>query len=89
MFHLVEHLVHGHLLAKQVERAGRTDGRALHAAFAGQLPVDAHPVIGTNDHVHRPLEAGGSQFTALFERLAIDLLRECSITGAMRLLDIS
>jgi transposase len=31
----------------------------------------------------------GSQFTALFERLAIDLLRECSITGAVRLLRIS
>jgi len=29
-----------------------------------------------------PWAEPGSQFTALFERLAIDLLRECSITGA-------
>jgi transposase len=30
-----------------------------------------------------------SQFTALFARLAIDLLRECSVTGAVRLLRIT
>src|SRR6266545_3797997 len=36
-----------------------------------------------------PWAAPGSQFTALFERLAIDLLRECSITGAEGLLRIS
>jgi transposase len=33
-----------------------------------------------------PWAEPGSQFTAWFERLAIDLLRECSITGAARLL---
>lgn len=36
-----------------------------------------------------PWAAPGSQFTALFERLAIDLLRECSVTGAGRLLRIT
>src|SRR5712692_1904998 len=36
-----------------------------------------------------PWAEPGSQFTALFERLSIDLLRECSITGAVRLLRIS
>ena len=36
-----------------------------------------------------PWAEPGSQFTALFERLGIDLLRECSITGAGRLLRIS
>jgi transposase len=36
-----------------------------------------------------PWAAPGSQFTALFERLAIDLLRECSITGAVALLRIT
>jgi len=36
-----------------------------------------------------PWAEPGSQFTALFERLAIALLRECSITGAVRLLRIS
>jgi transposase len=36
-----------------------------------------------------PWAEPGSQFTALFERLAIDLLRRCSITGAIRLLRIS
>jgi transposase len=36
-----------------------------------------------------PWAEPGSQFTALFERLAIDLLRECSITGAVELLGIS
>ena len=39
--------------------------------------------------VRVPWAAPGSQFTALFERLAIDLLRECSITGAVGLLRIS
>ena len=38
--------------------------------------------------VRVPWAEPGSQFTALFERLAIDLLRECSITGAGRLLRI-
>jgi transposase len=36
-----------------------------------------------------PWAEPGSQFTAVFERLAIDLLRECSITGAVELLRIS
>jgi transposase len=36
-----------------------------------------------------PWAETGSQFTALFERLAIDLLRECSVTGAVRLLRIT
>lgn len=36
-----------------------------------------------------PWAEPGSQFTALFERLAIDLLRECSVTGAARLLRIT
>jgi len=36
-----------------------------------------------------PWAEPGSQFTTLFERLAIDLLRECSITGAVGLLRIS
>jgi transposase len=39
--------------------------------------------------VRVPWAEPGSQFTALFERLAIDLLRECSITGAVGLLRIS
>ena len=36
-----------------------------------------------------PWSEPGSQFTALFERLAIDLLRECSVQGAARILGIS
>jgi transposase len=36
-----------------------------------------------------PWAEPGSQFTALFERLAIDLLRECSITGGVAVLRIS
>jgi transposase len=36
-----------------------------------------------------PWAEPGSQFTLLFERLAIDFLRECSITGAAALLRIS
>ena len=36
-----------------------------------------------------PWAEPASQFTALFERFAIDLLRECSITGAVGLLRIS
>src|SRR5262245_43444482 len=41
------------------------------------------------EQVRVPWAEPDSQFTALFERLAIDLLRECSITGAVRLLRIS
>lgn len=36
-----------------------------------------------------PWAEPGSQFTAWFERLAIDLLRECSVTGAARLLRLT
>ena len=36
-----------------------------------------------------PWAAPGAQFTALFERLAIDLLQECSVSGAARILRIS
>lgn len=36
-----------------------------------------------------PWSEPGSQFTALFERLAIDLLRECSVQGAARILGVS
>src|SRR5882724_7336196 len=36
-----------------------------------------------------PWAEPGSQFTALFERLAIDLLRECSVKGAGGLLRIT
>jgi hypothetical protein len=36
-----------------------------------------------------PWAGPGSQFTALFERLAIDLLRECSTTGAVGLLRVT
>ena len=39
--------------------------------------------------VRVPWAEPGSQFTALFERLAIDLLRECSVTGAGRLLRVT
>ncbi|MFQ5899922.1 MAG: helix-turn-helix domain-containing protein, partial [Candidatus Methylomirabilia bacterium] len=36
-----------------------------------------------------PWAEPGSQFTALFERWAIDLLRECSVRGAAQLLRIT
>jgi transposase len=39
--------------------------------------------------VRVPWAESGSQFTALFERVAIDLLRECSVAGAADLLRIS
>ncbi len=39
--------------------------------------------------VRVPWAEPGSQFTALFERLAIDLLRECSVKGAAGLLRIT
>jgi len=39
--------------------------------------------------VRAPWAEPGSQFTALFERVAIDLLRECSVAGAADLLRIS
>jgi transposase len=39
--------------------------------------------------VRLPWAEGRSRFTALFERLAIDVLRECDITGAQAILRIS
>ena len=39
--------------------------------------------------VRVPWAEPGSQFTALFERVAIDLLRECSVTGGAELLRIT
>ncbi|MDR7486222.1 MAG: transposase family protein, partial [Armatimonadota bacterium] len=39
--------------------------------------------------IQAPWAEAGSQFTALFERLAIDLLRECSVEGAAAILRIS
>jgi transposase len=39
--------------------------------------------------VRLPWAEGRSRFTALFERLAIDVLRECDITGACAILRIS
>lgn len=46
------------------------------------------PVHGVRQ-VAVPWAEAGSQFTALFERLAIDLLRECSVSGAARILGVS
>ena len=40
---------------------------------------------GVPRQIRIPWAEPGSQFTALFERLAIDLVRECSVTGAGRL----
>ena len=53
----------------------------------GRAPVECatHGV----KQIRVPWAEPGSQFTALFERLAIDLLRECSVTGAKRVLRIS
>lgn len=39
--------------------------------------------------VRLPWAEPNSRFTALFERLAIDVLRECSVTGAARILRVS
>jgi transposase len=36
-----------------------------------------------------PWAEPGSQFTAMFERLAIELLRECSVTGTGKVLRIT
>jgi transposase len=51
------------------------------------------PRVQCGDHgvrqVKVPWSEPGSQFTAFFERLAIDLLRECSVEGAARILGIS
>jgi transposase len=51
------------------------------------------PRVGCATHgvrqIRIPWAEPGSQFTTLFERLAIDLLRECSVTGAGRLLRIT
>lgn len=53
-----------------------------------EVPRVACPTHGVKQ-LRVPWAEPGSQFTALFERLAIDLLRECSITGAVKLLRIS
>ncbi len=50
-----------------------------------RVQCDRHGV----KQIHVPWAEPGSQFTAMFERLAIDLLRECSVTGAGELLRIT
>jgi transposase len=51
------------------------------------------PRVACSTHGVRPIRVPwaepGSQFTALFERRAIDLLRECSVKGAAGLLRIT
>jgi transposase len=56
--------------------------------IAADVPRVDCPTHGVKQ-LRVPWAEPGSQFTALFERLAIDLLRECSITGAVRLLRIT
>lgn len=66
--------------------------QAAPLAPSGHLPVhhlgiEANvPRVNCPSHGVRQLRVPwaepGSQFTALFERLAIDLLRECAVTGA-------
>jgi transposase len=56
--------------------------------------IEAHvPRVECPTHgvrqIRVPWAEPGSQFTALFERLAIDLLRECSVKGAAGLLRIT
>jgi transposase len=63
-------------------------------APSGHLPVHADvPRVDCPTHgvkqIRIPWAEPGSQFTALFERLAIDLLRECSVKGASGLLRIT
>jgi transposase len=53
-----------------------------------EIPRVACPTHGVRQ-IPIPWAERHSQFTRLFERLAIDLLRECSIRGAARLLRIS
>jgi len=53
-----------------------------------EIPRVACPTHGVKQ-VPVPWAEPGSQFTALFERFAIDLLRECAVQGAADLLRIS
>ena len=56
----------------------------LHARIPrGQCPT--HGVV----QIRVPWAEPNSRFTVLFERLAIDVLRECSITGATQILGLS
>jgi transposase len=52
------------------------------------LPRVSCPTHGVKQ-IALPWAEPGSQFTAWFERLAIDLLRECSVKGAAGLLRIT
>ncbi len=53
-----------------------------------EIPRVACPTHGVKQ-IRIPWAEPHSQFTALFERLAIDLLRECSVAGAAGLLRIT
>lgn len=53
-----------------------------------EVPRVRCPVHGVKQ-ITVPWAEPGSQFTAWFERLAIDLLRECSVTGAAGLLRLT
>lgn len=56
--------------------------------IAAEVPRVACPHHGVKQ-IAIPWADPGSQFTALFERLAIDLLRECSVKGAAGLLRLT
>lgn len=53
-----------------------------------EVPRVACPTHGVKQ-IRVPWAESGSQFTALFERLAIDLLRECAVQGGADLLRIT
>lgn len=64
------------------------DSCQFHTYIEAAIPRVRCPEHGTIT-VQVPWAEPYGRFTKLFERLAIDLLRECSVSGAMRLLRIS
>ena len=72
--------------------------RGTDLAASGQLPVPdpparADPTGGLREHgvvqVTVPWAESRSRFTLLFERLAIDVLGQCNVTGATKIVRIS
>jgi transposase len=77
-----------HLHDYQERRWRHLDSCQFQTIIVSRVPVVECPVHGSQT-VAVPWAEKYARFTRLFERFAIDVLRECSITGACAILGIS
>ena len=82
--------------AKTLPLYDHAEERAWRPLDICQFQTDLHahiPRVACSEHgvvqVRVPWAAPRSRFTLLFERLAIDVLRQCAVSGAARILRIT